>query len=61
MTLSIAETDALLARLREQRKLKDAPEEELRWIIAHGVLQTFRVGENVVADSEAPDSFHSPS
>jgi signal transduction histidine kinase len=41
-------SSALLARLREHRTLKGAPEPELEWIVAHGRLQSFGVGEAVL-------------
>ena len=47
------EADEIVRRLREHRTLGSAPEPELRWVAAHGILREFDEGEMFVAAGQS--------
>jgi signal transduction histidine kinase len=50
-----AESDALVRQLKEHRTLGSAPEAELRWMAAHGILREFDAGEVFVAAGQSSE------
>ena len=44
--------EELVARLKQHRALSGAPVEELEWLVEHGTLRTYAVGDVITAKGE---------
>ena len=50
--------EELVARLAQHRALAGAPAEELEWLVEHGTLRTYAVGDVITAKGESAKNLH---